>query len=712
MDRQARFIAYLDARRLRAGLVRPSHQGGATLWHRLATGLLVLGITVMPVDVLAAAQNAVSQAAQTPLETRVDKGARTRFLAAEQALARGQRMTFLRLEQALRNYPLYPYLRYADLRQRLSRASDRELEGFLGAYADTPLSPRLRAAWLRSLARQQRWGRFLAVYRPQLADDTLRCRHAQALLAQRGLDAQTAEAIRSLWLTGHSMPAQCDTVFSAWRRQGGLDHDMVWTRIHLAMQAGQTGLARYLGRYLEPGDRGWLDLWRRVRREPQQLIPALSRLAPTTHNSTTHLAAAWILGDGLRRLARDDPAQAVDIWRRPGLATRLSNPQRADIERSIALALAREGDERAAGWRARIRDPQTLHRLRVTHILAALEDGEWENALDGMAELSMEEAGTTRWRYWRARALEATARVDQARALYTELAAERDYYGFLAADRLGQGYHFDNRPLVVRSDAISALNRLPGILRARELHALGRQVDARREWAGVLPRLDRAQLLSAAQLAHQWGWHDRAIATLGRAEYWDDLNMRFPLAYREQVIAAARKQAINPAWAFAVIRQESAFTSDARSRAGALGLMQLLPRTAREVAHRLQMRFSGRQALLDTRTNIRLGVRYLRQVRERFGGHAVLATAAYNAGSRRVRSWQPESRPMPADLWVETIPYAETRDYLRRVLTYTVIYEQRLGLPATSLSARMPVVPPGTTRAAESRQGSDAAGAG
>ena len=217
-------------------------------------------------------------------------------------------------------------------------------------------------------------------------------------------------------------------------------------------------------------------------------------------------------------------------------------------------------------------------------------------------------------------------------------------------------------------------------------------MDARREWNFALQQLDKPQMLKAAQLAYDWNWHDRAIITLAQASYWDDLEKRFPLAHRDLVINYARQQQINPAWAFAIIRQESAFTNDARSHAGALGLMQLLPRTARQIAHSLRLRFR-RNDLLDAETNVRLGINYLKKVKDIFKGNKVLATAAYNAGDSRVRTWLPKGGFLPADVWVEIVPLNETRDYLQRVMTYTVIYEERLGLTPVPLLERMLPIP-------------------
>ena len=207
-----------------------------------------------------------------------------------------------------------------------------------------------------------------------------------------------------------------------------------------------------------------------------------------------------------------------------------------------------------------------------------------------------------------------------------------------------------------------------------------------------------SRLLKAAKLADEWGWHDRAIATLARARYWDDLELRFPLAHQQVVLTQAKRQKVNPAWAFAIIRQESAFTTDARSHAGAMGLMQLMPRTARTVARSMKMQPPRRYDLLKIDTNIRLGVRYLKKVQDRNQGHPVLATAAYNAGQSRVTQWLPEQGSVAADVWIETVPFQETRDYLKRVMTYTVIYEQRLGRDPVPLLERMsPIINPTLT---------------
>ncbi|NNF97277.1 MAG: transglycosylase SLT domain-containing protein, partial [Halobacteria archaeon] len=269
----------------------------------------------------------------------------------------------------------------------------------------------------------------------------------------------------------------------------------------------------------------------------------------------------------------------------------------------------------------------------------------------------------------------------------------------------GHRYQFAHTPLVYQDSELADVEALPAIQRAREFYAIKRTVDARREWNYAIQRMPQPQLLKAAKLADAWGWHDRAITTLAEAKYWDDLELRFPLAHQQQVLNQAARQQINPAWAFAIIRQESAFTADARSHAGALGLMQLLPRTARDMARSLRVRKPRKSDILKIDTNIQLGVGYLKKVQDRYQGHPVLATAAYNAGPSNVKRWLPDNGAVAADIWIETVPFKETRDYLKRVLTYTVIYEQRLGQQPKSLLERMTPISVITTTARRSARG-------
>jgi len=347
----------------------------------------------------------------------------------------------------------------------------------------------------------------------------------------------------------------------------------------------------------------------------------------------------------------------------------------------------------ALSWLASLTEPDRNDPMvGEWRVRAALDIQSWDAVLNGIHLLDDQEQNTSRWRYWRARALEALDQQSQAYDQYWALAQSRSYYGFLAADRLGVTYRFDDQPVSVNDNDIDHLEQLPGMARARELFALGRILDARREWLHTTRSLSEPLLQQAAAIAHQWGWHDRAILTMARTRHRDDLALRFPLAYRDKVSREARRQRIDPALAFALIRQESAFTADVRSHAGAMGLMQLMPATARQAARKMGVKLRNRLALTDASTNLKLGMSHLRQVLNRNQNNPVLATAAYNAGEHRVKQWIPKQGIMPADVWAETIPFTETRNYVQNIQLFATIYEQRLGQAMTTLQQRMPPI--------------------
>ncbi len=608
------------------------------------------------------------------------------FEDAEQALDRRQPHTFHRLLGQLQDYPLYPYLVYEDLRRRLSRASDKEVNGFLTAYADTPLAPRLRRTWIKRLYEQKRWKEVVASYHSS-SDAATRCRYTLALY-RSGEKFKALAQTRNLWLVGHSQPTECDAVFEVWRNEGRMTPKLVWQRIRLAMQAGQPSLARYLARFLPEPEREWVDLWRKVRSYPSE-VATNPRL-----RSPSRPVAKDIVLYGIRRWATRDPEKAAAAWAKIQPRYHFSAQEIAQVQRGIGLAMLRDDAPQAMSWLARIDDHWADSRVRQARPLSALKHGDWKSAVAWMDRLNAQEKASERWQYWRGRALEQLGEKGPATGLFARLAGERSFYGFLSADRVGTPYALNDKPLDVPSERLARVRNLPGVRRAHEFLALGRVGNARTEWYRLTQTASAKDLAAAAVIAHRWGWHDLAILALGRLGQWDDLDVRFPLAFRGPVVKRARDQSLNPAWVFAVVRQESAFTANARSPKGALGLMQLLPRTARSLARRLNARLNGTGGLLEADTNIRLGSAYLRRLLDDLDGHPALATAAYNAGPSRVKSWQPDEKEEPADLWIETIPFKETHDYLRRVFTYTAIYEQRLGKTPSRLTRRLPPIPP------------------
>ena len=602
------------------------------------------------------------------------------FMDAERALKKGQISKYRRLKASLHDYPLYPYLEYRELRRRLGLLSNEQVEDFLSDNRNTPLADLMRRAWLDQLARQGRWQSYLMFYQPQHSV-TRRCHYLRALInTDRSMEAM--EQVQSLWLHGYSQPKACDPVFMAWREAGHMTESLIWQRIEMAIEKRQSRLAKYLGAFLPAKDQQWVEDWFQIYRKPERIVQRKRAIAD-------HLYRNKILLYGLKRLSHKDSAAALNAWNTLQQSYDFSPEQQRQAEGIVALALIRDGSPEALSYLTMIEPTSDDVRLLEAGILAAKREGDWAAALRWLLTLPEQERHSERWEYWRARTLQVLGFQKNAESLYAKLARERSYYGFLAADQLGQDYHLEHVPLNIETSKLESLVvKLPGLQRARELYALKRLGSARREWEAVIQSLNPEQLHVAAKLAQGLGWHDRAIFSLARAGYWDDLELRFPLEFRRQVESQASDRELESAWVFAVLRQESAFVMDARSSAGALGLMQLMPRTARQVARGLKHRKLRSHELLQPDTNIRLGTAYLRQVLDQLQQHPVLATAAYNAGPYRVRGWLP-SQAMPADIWVEMIPFKETRNYLRRVLAYTVIYEQRLGLKPKRLEERM-----------------------
>jgi soluble lytic murein transglycosylase len=632
-----------------------------------------------------ASMTPVALATTTELERQ-----RAAFLAAERALRQGAITRFNELSAELGDYPLYPYLRYQYLRPRLGQAREAEIAGFVSDYAGSPLSSRLHHAWIDNLARRGQWETLLRNYPAHAESAALECYRRQALL-RTGAPQQAFDGIESLWLVGRSQPAACDPVFSAWRAQDGLDSGLAWQRFRLAMRANEVRLASYLTRYMDDTHRDWAELWLRVHREPRLVNgPQRPAMEHPVHND--------IVIHGIKRMARTNIDLAIETWDRAvNSHPALSREEHADVEHSLALTLAVRSHPRALERLRAIDDTTADTPLREWRVRTAIARHDWHAVIEAIEQLREEERESPTWRYWQAQALERLEQHQQAEELYLELAISRGYYSYLAADRLSLPYQLQHQP-IPREDGDSVRpEEYPGLARARELYYLGRLVDARREWFFATRDMADWQLQSAAVQAQGWGWHDRAIMAVARTEFRDDLELRFPFAYREQITGSAREHGIDPALAFALIRQESAFDPNARSSAGAIGLMQLMPATARQLARYLGMPPPTQTALFDITTNLHLGMAWLRRMLDRYDNQAV-ALAAYNAGEHRVDNWLPREQSVPADLWIETIPFRETRGYVQNVMLFSVIYEQRMDQRDGKLDQRMPAVIPRNAR--------------
>src|SRR5579859_6318325 len=600
--------------------------------------------------------------------------------------------------QRLKDYPLRPYLDYAYLDATLDTQPDAAVEQFLEAHQDLPVDEVLRQDWLLTLTRRQEWSKVLAYYRDE-NDPALRCAAVSAHLLKADepdRDDWTAAA-RHLWLTpavtlagdvsgdtdalGDSLQGAgvCKPLFDYLQDHGLINADMRRRRAELALQAHDYDTARALLPQLSPYDRDWVQAWLDMQADPTVWLADVSVPDEGAYQE--------MLLSGIKGVARNNPQLARHFW------TELSHQYSfsADDGRAMRTLLALQHawhlmpDARSELGRLHdYTDPEVPEwRARL-----ALRDQDWRGLLRALPHLG-QDADTPEWRYWKARALAATGRKDEEDAFYLMLARSPDYYGFLASDRLHEGYRIVQQVSRPAEEVIDQLAARPGFVRARELMYAGLYPQAEAEWTDATRGLSTPARCQSALLAERWGWHARVIPTIAAGGCWQDLALTYPIAFEQTLLPKTEQLKIDLSWVYGLIRAESVFRPNAVSHAGAVGLMQLMPATGRDMASRLGLTVGDRDDLLDPPTNLILGSAYLRDMLRQFEGSEPLATAAYNAGANRVSDWLPQNGALPADAWIDSIPYTETRNYVHRVMGHTVMFDWRLNGKPQRLSVRI-----------------------
>lgn len=597
-----------------------------------------------------------------------DVALRNEFLQAERQIGSVTAAQAEQILQKFNGYPLQPYLEQRRLQQFLT--ADQRIADFLRQHTDTPMDWPLRKAWLHSLAKRQKSQLFLAHYNGS-KDAELACLALRFKVTAKNADtAALWPEVAKLWVIGKSQPKACDPLFSAWRKAGQQTTERVWQRLTVTAEGGDASLIPYLKTQLPAGQQYLADMYQQVRRNPA--VIANKQFFPLKTVQERDIASY-----GMKRLIWRHPDQALRVWQKFVNDPYFSAGQRLDVQRQFAIALASKNDSRADTWFKELPPNQidkTLAHWLVSHKLAQLD---WPAVQRAIESLPADIAKDTSWRYWLARAHEQQGRVEQARPEFEALALQRNFYGFMAAAKLGLPPSLAHAPVVVSEQELAQLQQNSAVKRAQEWLALGRLTEARREWNYLQSSSNEQQKLVSAKLAHQLQWYERAIFSLADVGYWDDVELRFPLAFQHEISKSAAKAKIESGWAMAIARRESSFMADAASPVGARGLMQLMPATAREIAKKpVQL-----TQLYNPVTNIDYGTDYLNYLMKRNDGNLLMATAAYNAGYSRVKQWIPKNYAVPADVWVETIPYRETRDYVKAVMAYYQIYNIRLNTP-------------------------------
>jgi soluble lytic murein transglycosylase len=598
------------------------------------------------------------------------------FLAAREAQAKGNGNLVHKLAERMPDdHPLKVYLDYWRLRAR--PAATDELMAFAEAHPDTPLSERLRREVVRLHGASENWPAVRQVVaRMAKPDKEIQCLDLRARLELDEL-AAPVEGM-AVWRTAQDLPSSCDPLFARLAERGLLTAEERIERLRLALEAGNLRLARELIAALPEEMRPPADLLAKAQQRPDEVIEAGA-------------------GGGVRReiqvyalalLAKKDPERAALLWQ---AQTELPEAVRGYGWGSIALAAAKQHKPEAVNWFLlagnHLSEGQRLWRVR-----AMLRAGRWLDVYQAIAALPASVREEPVWRYWKARALRGLNVTVQANQLFAQLSRELNYYGLLAYEELP--VRLESRADEYRPgpEDIRAAEAHPGLARALLLRKLNLNIDATAEWEWALRGMTDHAILAAAELARRAEWYDRAIITAEKTREVHSLDLRYLTPYRDLAEAQAGKNGLDPAWVYGLMRQESRFVDYARSGAGAQGLMQIMPATAKWIARQMGQDKKAHARMADPEANIRFGTYYLKRLLDGLDGSPVLATAGYNAGPGRARRWQADTA-LEGAIYTETIPFTETREYVKKVLANAMHYSRRLGLPAGSLKERLGTIP-------------------
>jgi len=624
-------------------------------------------------------------------ETAADD--RRAFLAALSDLQHGKKTEFKLITEHLHDYCLYPYLVYADLAVNLSSKKPQELQGFLDNYSETPLGVHLLKLWLYQLAENKDWKEYLTVYQScnKYANLTLSinkdvnlvCYQHEALW-QMGARAEAITDLPAILSKSNNIPKSCFSILGQALMSGNIAKQLLWQRIESAFNDNNSDLAVQLAAFLPDDQKNIFARFKATFQNPLLILnPALFNF----DNSDSMREKIVLLG--VKKLASKDPKLAANAFTAIQQKVKFAPDTVSKVIAIISLILAQNHDPNAQTWLMSVPDNEVDQTLREWRIRVGLWNQDWKLVLSQIGLLPLPDKKSTQWRYWTARSLEALGQKTQAETIYRDLSLHGDYYGQLSSIQLHQAPLSGLKEIKVNMSQIAAIASLPAIHRAHELYALHWLPESTQEWQWALSHMPEENYLAAAELAIQWGWFERAISTVNLLNDGGNINLKFPLAYHGEILTTSQKNSINPALLFAIIRQESLFTPYAHSHAGAIGLMQLMPGTANFIANQVHLGFRL-ENLLDPNINLYLGGIYFRKLVGMFNGNEILAIAAYNAGPNRVKKWL-IVKNMPADIWIENIPFHETRNYVKNILTASTFYEKELGI-ASGLSQRMKTV--------------------
>ncbi len=605
------------------------------------------------------------------------------LLAAHDAFRAADRVRLARHAEKIKGHPLDIYVSFWRLRLRLEETAPGELRAFLSKHSGTVLAEQLRRDWLRVLGKTGQWELFREE-QPALVKDNpdVACYALQE--RWRRQDASAFAEVKPFWKAQKAMPEGCVPLVDVMLKSGALTQRDLSDRFRLLVQANLITEAKHLMEGLSAEHVRSADQIDRIAKAP-------ARFLEQTGADLNTAAGRELTIFALTRLAQSDLPRAVRYWS-GGLREDFPLEDQQYVWAMLAALGARRGLPEAVDWFRQTGEVALSDEILAWCARGALRQESWPEVKNAIERMSQTARSEPTWIYWLGRSLCALGAGEEGEALFSRIAGGDHFYGRLAAEELEMPLQIPPQAPPPTGGELERVRALTGLQRALILYRLGLRTEATAEWMWTVRAMDDRELLAAAELAHRNGIWDRAINTADKTVAMHDFTLRYPTHYRDLLLTQAQIRKLDEPWVFGLVRQESRFLAEAKSPMGAAGLMQLLPSTARWVAKKIGMKGFNLSRVKRPEVNAALGAFYLRHVLDGFHGNPVLASAAYNAGPGRARRWC-DTRPIEGAIYIETIPFPETRQYVKKVMANTVYYAAVLGGEPRSLKSRLGTIP-------------------
>ena len=581
--------------------------------------------------------------------------------------------------KGLSGYRLNHYLDFALLKAKMSQLPETEIAIFKKKHPNSPLNEELEKMLTYELGKQQKWTQYLQRYKNNRDSKTKHCWYLQARIDTGDINGLPL-AITNTWMNGLSLPDACNSVFQWWQKQGHLNDELLGKRIKLNFQVNNASTARFLASKMQQQP-NWVKHAILLMQQPIETLKKALLWPDNIHNRQLVFIKS-------KAMAKKKPDDMHNIWPQLKAHFSFTQKQQAQVERTIALFAATDYLPFTIAAMDALPAAQHDSQIYAWKVRYYLFSENWSMVAKTIHSMPDFQHKGDNWQYWLARASAKTGNKQQAKNIFSKLALKTNYYGFLSADHMRLPYEICSEDI-----AATLIVKMPESLdNAFELFAMDMIREARKEWIIGYRQLNTGQRRALADLAYQKGWYNKVSAIMAALGLWKNYKLRYPLAYQKEITQFANKHQLLPQWIMSIITQESAWQTDAISSADARGLMQLIDATAKRLSKKLGITYWGKPQLHDANFNLRLGIYYQRQLFDQFNNHPLLALASYNAGEGKANDWL-QNFPTAPDIWAETIPYSETRDYISKILTNITIYDWLINQTPRRIAYWMPTFP-------------------